>query len=198
MSRSKLLVNLGNSAMHEDKRFVMVTSEQMRIGVDGLAKKVLEEKGKPGCILGIGRGSLVMARLLSDSLDVGKIYLIQASRYRDIAKANQEVNVGDVPKEVGETKGYVLVVDDVSDKGDTLHKISDTLREYLKEKGMKNEVVTCTFAVKTETRFKPDFYAAIVDSDKWIIYPYEFNEILRSFAKSGDMEGIKFLKQHLR
>lgn len=196
MVRSKLLVNLGNDKLIESKRFVLVTSEQMRIGVDELSRRILKERGKPGCILGIGRGSLYMARLLSDSLDVGRIYLIQASRYRDIAKANQEVSVGDVPREIGEAEGYVLIVDDVSDKGDTLHKISETVKKYLREKGPSNEAASCTFAIKTETRFKPDFYAVIVDSGKWIVYPYEFNELMRSFANSGDVEGMRFLKRN--
>ncbi len=70
----------------------------------------------------------------------------------------------------------VVIVDDVSDKGDTLNFI---------HKRIKKEALslhTMTLHIKEGTSFIPDFYAGKVKNDVWIVYPWEIESFEDSFV----------------
>ena len=60
----------------------------------------------------------------------------------------------------------ILVIDDISDKGETLLKL---YRDYPAWK-------TATLQVKPHTAKVPTYYAEMVPNDTWIVYPWEKNE----------------------
>jgi len=64
----------------------------------------------------------------------------------------------------------VLVLDDVSDTGETLQKVVEKCREL----GTKDIVVdTATLCVKTGTTFWPNWYGRIVEKYDWIHFAWE-------------------------
>ena len=66
----------------------------------------------------------------------------------------------------------ILVVDDVSDTGDTLLFVKD----YLTWLGAKDIRIATVF-MKSQTKFVPDYYEKEISQDTWIVFPYERREI---------------------
>jgi hypoxanthine phosphoribosyltransferase len=77
----------------------------------------------------------------------------------------------------------VLVVDDVSDSGNSLIEV----KKYVLEKGV-SAVKIATLHHKPWSLFKPDYYAEEVD--KWIIYPWESRESIKDLVKVLSENGV--------
>ena len=65
----------------------------------------------------------------------------------------------------------VLVIDDIADKGLTLHAVNDYL------KNMFTKVDFATIYYKMSSSFIPDYWIETVDNDLWISFPYEMEEL---------------------
>jgi len=126
-------------------------------------------------IIAICRGGWVPARIISDISGNKNLGNIRVESYNAIHKGKPKVTQ-DVSVSVEGKK--ILLVDDVSDTGDSLI----LAKEYLTKK-KPLELRTATLHYKPKSRLKPDFF---VDStEKWIIYPWEKNETLTELKKKG-------------
>jgi len=124
---------------------------------------------KPDMIVGLSRGGLVPARILSDIMEVHDIGILGVAFYKGIGKT------GDAPIITQEltmdVKGKrILIVDDVADTGKSLVVAKD----YLLKKGAR-EIKVATLHFKPESEFKPDYYAETTTS--WVVYPWESHEM---------------------
>jgi hypoxanthine phosphoribosyltransferase len=82
-----------------------------------------------------------------------------------------------------ETAGKrVLLVDDVSDSGDTF----EAAVQHIRDRGEPGEFRTAVMHLKTVSRFTPDFYSEVVNEWHWIIYPWAVMEDLGSFLREMD------------
>jgi len=159
--------------------------------IDKLSEKIKRDNFKPDIIVAIARGGWVVGRILSDFLDLPNVTDLHISFYVDINKTKKEpVILENVGKDVKDQK--VLVVDDVSDTGESLIKAIEHLQKY-KPKIIK----TATVYIKPWTKFIPDYYVRKVD--KWIIYPYEIRETIKKLKEKWEKEGknIEWIKKTL-
>lgn len=122
-----------------------------------------------GAIVGILRGGLVVAVLLSDILGIREVYPMGLRSYRGVERGG-EVVVYQQPAHSGIAGRKVLLVDDVSDRGETLRAAQELL---LKEPG-PSEVKTATLHVKPWTSTLPDYY--LEETPSWILYPWSLYE----------------------
>ena len=159
------------------EKFKDVSFDDIGKGAALLAERIMQEKGKPGRIVYIQRGGMVLARLLSDELGVSNMTPVVASHYKGVGEVEDEVAVGRIWEVNGD--GYSLLVDDVADRGDTLKEVTGKLALV-----SKDEIVTCTLYMKPHSVFAPDFYAYSVPDDVWIIFPYEKSETRRSLNRT--------------
>ena len=140
--------------------------------VQRLSEKVsdlIKDSGyKPDLMIAISRGGFDPARIMSDQLDIRKLASLQIIYYTSLNTRKDEPEV--LFPLNAQIKGLkVLVVDDVSDSGNSLIVV----KKYVEEKGA-SEVKLATLHHKPWSKFMPDFYAEEVD--KWIIYPWEPRE----------------------
>ncbi len=143
-----------------------------------LGEKIQKSKFKPNCLVGISRGGLWVVRILSDFFCIKDIHIIRTIYYRDIKTTEKSPQlIQDVDKKFLEGKN-ILIVDDVSDTGGTLVFV----KNLMKKKGIKNFKIA-TLHYKPWSKFKPDFY--LEECDKWIIYPWEVGETVRSIMKKN-------------
>ncbi len=77
----------------------------------------------------------------------------------------------------------VLVVDDVSDTGDTFEVALSHLRENCEPAA----IGTAVLLHKTTSRFEPDFWGARLRTWRWIIFPWARTEDLARLV--GDLPG---------
>ena len=136
---------------------------------------------RPDCIIGLIRGGLIPARLLSDYLDVGRMFAVGISFYTDVGERSEKPLVTqDI--DVDLRGKSVLIVDDVADTGMSLI----ASRDLVISKGA-GRVMLATLHKKPWSKVVPDFY--VVDTDAWIVYPWEYRETTRSLTRKleGDI-----------
>jgi len=131
------------------------------VKVRQLAHTIKNANYKPDIILGISRGGLIPATILSHILKVKRLSSIQVEHYDD---EGNELNV----KILSNSNDFIqfdniLVVDDVADSGKTLKVVKD----MLETKNVKLAVVY----YKPWSNIVPDFY--VRTTKNWIIFPWE-------------------------
>lgn len=107
--------------------------------VERLAINIASNEKEITGIMGLPRGGLVPAVMLSHKLDIPFI--------------TEDEDTGE---------GYVLLVDDICDSGNTLEQY----REF-------DNVLTATLHYKTSACIEPDFWWRLAPENEWIVYPWE-------------------------
>lgn len=141
----------------------------------------------PDVLIGLARGGLLTARLLSDFLKVKEIITIQSEYYKTIEQTTSSPKLlNDIILNLVGKK--VLICDDLVDTGETMNNMFN----HLKEKCC-DEVKVATLHKKPWSKIVPHFF--IQETDAWIIYPWELAETIRALneEKKNPEELEKFL-----
>jgi len=115
----------------------------------------------PDTLLAIARGGMTLAHFLAERLNIRDVYALNAISYENEKKLGKP-KIFNIPNL--QTRKRVLIIDDISDSGETLY---DTL-EILKEKYKNTEFKTLTLFYKEKTKLIPDF--TLKKTDKWIVF----------------------------
>jgi len=130
---------------------------------------------RPDIIVGLSRGGLVPARILSDIMAVNELGILGLSLYKGIGKSAHSPRI--TQELTMDLKGKsVLIVDDVADSGRSL----EAAKDYVIRKGAKS-VKMATIHFKPTSAFKPDYY--VMSTTAWIAYPWEKHEIERELRE---------------
>jgi len=115
----------------------------------------------PDTLLAIARGGMTLAHFLAERLNIRDVYALNAVSYENEKKLGKPkiFNIPDLT-----TRKKVLIIDDISDSGETLY---DTL-EVLKKRYPNTEFKTLTLFYKEKTKLIPDI--ALKETDKWIVF----------------------------
>lgn len=145
---------------------------------EALAEKVRANGKHYDLVVGIARGGIPVAMVVSDHLDV-KIDFVNVKSYNDIGKRTPPRILSTLTEGV---KGKdVLLVDDLVDQGDTLA----FLRGYLGDQKPKS-LETAVMFRKPWSKTEPDYFLETVS--EWIVFPFELGEVSR---QRREMEGNK-------
>jgi len=119
---------------------------------------------KPECIIAIARGGLTLAHHLAEIFDIREVFVINAISYNKTQK-KEKIDIFNIP----ELHKYhnVLIVDDISDSGDTFIEVL----KILKEKYSDLNFNTLSIFYKPTSKFKPDFY--FQETKEWIKFFWE-------------------------
>jgi len=142
-----------------------VDYDTVQSACESLSVKI--KKKKVDYIIGIGRGGLIPATILGYQLNK-PIYNLGLSSYDDKKRTD---NINEYQSGIDFTalnrKKTILIVDDLSDSGNSLHYAVEKYSWAVKR------VYTATIFLKDKSEFKPDFYWDKVNSDTWIKFPWE-------------------------
>jgi hypoxanthine phosphoribosyltransferase len=156
-----------------------------------LAKRVKDSGFQADLIIGVSRGGWAPARIMSDLLENANTASIRIEFYLAPGVTARKPVISQaimVP-----VKGVnVLVVDDVSDTGESL-KVAV---EHLNVCGAK-AIKTATLYYKPQSIFKPDFF--IVQTEQWVIFPWERLENTRRLLDEAEKKGkpLSFVRETL-
>ena len=145
-----------------------------------LAWKLNGASFQPDLIVAISRGGCIPARILCDYLDVFDLDVIKIEHYHGVNMRKEAVLRYPLSADI--TGRRVLLVDDVSDTGDSFQLAA----RHLRSKGKPAELQTAALHHKTVSRFTPDYYADLVEQWRWIIYPWAVIEDVRSIMTDMD------------
>jgi hypoxanthine phosphoribosyltransferase len=161
-----------------------------------LAVKIRKTRYRPDIVVAIARGGYVPARLLCDSLNLTDLSSFRIAHYIEGSQKQQKALL--VESLCRDLSGKnVLLVDDVSDTGDTL----ELARNHLAEHGAETIRIAVLHHKQTST-VEPDYFAHRVIKWRWIIYPWAVTEDVTGFiermphrpADAG--EAVKLLQQY--
>ncbi|MFA5412164.1 MAG: phosphoribosyltransferase [Candidatus Micrarchaeia archaeon] len=154
--------------------FLRVSWDDASQMCERLASRVSSSGFRPDVIIGISRGGLVPARLLSDILGLHELYVMRVSLYTGIGKKAAAPKITQpLPAKLGGKKA--LLVDDVSDTGKSL----EVAKKHVLDMGA-GEVKVATLHFKPHSAFRPDFFEG--ETGAWIIYPWEIHECRRELG----------------
>ena len=118
----------------------------------------------PDCIVAIARGGLTFAHHLAEKFDIREVFTINAISYNKQKKLNK-IDIFNIPNL--EKFKEILIVDDISDSGDTFLEVLKILKEKYPKKNFK----TISIFYKPTSKYKPDFF--IKETKEWIKFFWE-------------------------
>ena len=141
-----------------------------------LATAIRDSGYQPDLVVAIGRGGYVPARVVCDYLLHEMLTSIKIEHW-GMAGVEKPETIIRFPLSVDVSGARLLVVDDVTDTGDTLVEAVS----YLKGCGAA-EVRTAVLQHKDTSGHMPDYYAERVTEWRWIIYPWAVYEDISGFV----------------
>ena len=140
------------------------TYDQLHEGCVELANQIIASENKPDMIVGLVRGGMLPAIILSNLLDIP----CQAVHYSSKSGAGDDKNhENDIPIIRGKN---ILIVDDICDTGHTLGEVFKEL--YINRKQFCRSAVL--YYKEDMGRHHPEFHWQVIPKDSpWIIFPFE-------------------------
>jgi hypoxanthine phosphoribosyltransferase len=126
-------------------------------------------QNKPDIIISIGKGGSIPGVILAEHFDVNNLN-IGLKSYSNFNQSKM-IEYQSIPSYEALRGANILLVDDLSDTGETFKYALDKF----KEKGV-NDVKTASVFKKSKSSFVPDYYVEEISSDVWIVQPWEFVE----------------------
>ena len=168
--------------------YIRLTWDDIYADCRKIAWNIVKEKRKFDAILGIARGGMIPARLISDMINNDNLHAIRTKFYETIGKTTKKPEI--VYSTLSKKPKKILVIDDIADTGESLVAVL----EYLKQQGVK-EIFTATLVKKPHSIFTPDIY--IRETSAWVIFPWEVYETIREMLKRG-MEEKEIIKAGIK
>jgi len=127
-----------------------------------LARAMVVDQFKPELIIGVARGGLVPAVMLSHQLEIPMQSLHWSTRH-DHGMKNGVIVAEDI------VYRRVLIIDDIVDSGKTFIEI----KEHLPVDSEWSNVKFAALQKRHDCKFEPDYYADIIEDETWQVYPWE-------------------------
>lgn len=143
-----------------------------------LARRVRDSGYRPDILVAVERGGYMPARILSDFLDIMDLASFKIEHYHGTRKGARAVVRYPLSADLDGRR--VLLVDDVSDSGDTFA----VALAHLATRGTPAEVRSAVLHHKIVSPYVPDYYAQRVVKWRWLIYPWAIAEDVGGFIRA--------------
>jgi len=134
-----------------------------------VAEKIVASGWQPDFMVGLARGGWVLSRVLCDYLGVKDIVSLKVEHWGVTATPDGKARIK-YPFEVDLTGRRVLVVDDITDTGESMIVAMD----YVNKKNPL-EVKTAALRHIEGSKFTPDYYGDMI-TWRWVIFPWNYVE----------------------
>lgn len=144
---------------------IIYSWDEFETDIKTIQSKIIASNYNPDYIVGIKRGGLVPAVKLSHLLN--KPMILISCQLRD----NNDHEIKMLEAEQLPRNKNILIIDDICDAGETLHKITV---EFMKNQFCN--VKTCVLYHNTAQKFHTDYYAKTINRSKderWIHFPWD-------------------------
>ena len=134
-----------------------------------VAKKINSSGYKPDLIVGLARGGWVLARVLCDLVGVKDLVSLKVEHWGITATPDGTAKLK-YPLKVDLTGKNVLIVDDITDTGESMRVAVDYIKSL-----KPADVKTAALRHITSSKFVPDYFGEEI-SWRWVIFPWNFTE----------------------
>ncbi|AGB04067.1 putative phosphoribosyltransferase [Aciduliprofundum sp. MAR08-339] len=162
--------------MVEKFRCQLVSWKDIERWSKDIVKRVLKSGYTPEIVIGLARGGLVPARLMADYLNIKELYAVKTEHWGLTATPDGKARLAQGLQISIEGK-KVLVVDDITDTGQSLRLAVDHIATHNPE-----EIRSATLLHITHSKYVPDYYSEEVPEDRWtwFIFPWNVYEDMRN------------------
>jgi len=143
---------------------------------DALAEKIRSHGEHYDLVIGIARGGIPVAMVVSDHIDV-KLDIINVKSYEGLGERVRPRILSTLTESIKEKR--VLLIDDLVDQGETVAIVSEFLRTQ-----SPALLKTAVLFMKPWSKTEPDYFLEVVD--KWIVFPWEHGEVNRLRIARGE------------
>lgn len=134
-----------------------------------VAKKIRYSNYNPDLIVGLARGGWVLARVLCDFLGVKDLVSLKVEHWGVTATPDGKAKLK-YPFQMDLTGKKILVVDDITDTGDSMMIAVEHVRKM-----NPSEVKTATLRHIKGSKFTPDYFGDEI-TWRWVIFPWNYVE----------------------
>ena len=156
---------------------LIIDWKEYNLIVEKLAIQIHKSGFKPTMLIGIMRGGAPIIDVLSRVFKLKCAYLAVES-YSGKGTEDQQgelVFSREISSTVQDMGGRLLLCDDLSDTGVTLKKSINWLNNYPSIKNI-DSIKTAVLWKKKDSTFEPDYCAQRLESNPWIVQPFEHYE----------------------
>jgi hypoxanthine phosphoribosyltransferase len=155
---------------------IIYTNEQMAADLQEITRQAMLENFRPDTVVGIARGGIVPATMLSHYYDAPLLTLNLSLRDN---KVHGVIDYASMRAEL--LNGHkMMIVDDICDSGATFAMIVENLENLTSKTAGKEHMKNLRSAVLwnnvNQDVFEPDYVGqeiSRVEDGRWIIFPYE-------------------------
>jgi hypoxanthine phosphoribosyltransferase len=154
-----------------------------------VAEKIKASGFQPDFMVGLARGGWVLSRVLCDYLGVKDLVSLKVEHWGVTATPDGRAQIK-YPFDIDLTGRKVLVVDDITDTGDSMILAVDYVRE-------KNPAEIRTAALRhiEGSKFVPDYYGDEI-TWRWVVFPWNFiedmcNLVAKAAEGAGSLDEVK-------
>lgn len=147
---------------------VNLTWNDIDILVSKIADESLNVDNENTTILGVSRGGLVPAVMLSHKKNKSKFYSVGVGSYNGKNRSDCYF-YQTIPFDLIKNTKTLYIVDDICDTGNTFKFIT----ERMFNNNFNINVYTVSLILKNKSEFRPNFYGKSLDSTDWINFPWE-------------------------
>ena len=159
---------------------LIVNWDEYNQTVEKLAIQIDESGYKPTILVGIMRGAAPMIDVLSRIFKLKCAYLaVESYSGKGIEDEQGDIVFSREMSSIAPNMVGKYYYDDLSDTGITFNKSIDWLKKYEPIKNKIENIKTATLWKKKKSVFNPDYCAVKLNSDPWIVQPFEFYEETR-------------------
>jgi len=137
--------------------------------LERLAKTVASDRKGFDLVIGIARGGLPVAMVISDRLGA-KVDFINVKSYTGLGKRGKPQILTTITEQIRGER--ILLADDIVDEGHTMITVTD----YLSTKEPAS-IKTAALFTKPWSVVHPDYSLGVLDA--WVVFPYERGEVKR-------------------
>jgi hypoxanthine phosphoribosyltransferase len=152
-----------------------------------VACKIIDSGYEPDFVVGLARGGWALSRVLCDFLGVRDLVSLKVEHWGVTAHPDGKARLK-YPFEIDLTGRRVLVVDDITDTGESM----SIATEYVKTLNPA-EVRTAALRHITGSKFTPDYYGDEIGW-RWVIFPWNYTEDMCNIVPKA-AEGAKDLAE---
>jgi hypothetical protein len=148
------------------------------------ARKIVQSGYEPDFMVGLARGGWVLSRVLCDYLGVKDLVSLKVEHWGVTATPDGKARIK-YPFDVDLTGRRVIVVDDITDTGQSMIVATD----YVKSLNPL-EVKTAALLHITGSKFTPDYYGDEI-SWRWVIFPWNYVEDMCNIVQKMEELGVQ-------
>ena len=156
---------------------LIIDWKEYNLIVEKLAIQIHESGYKPTMLIGIMRGGAPIIDVLSRVFKLKCAYLaVESYSGKGVEDQQGEIVFSrEMSSTVQDMGGRLLLCDDLSDTGVTLKKSINWLYSYPAIKEIES-IKTAVLWKKKDSTFEPDYCAQRLNSNPWIVQPFEHYE----------------------